>query len=355
MEKRFDPWGSDMSNYESAFEEFGLSKFENRLKLNHYFFDRNIIIAHRDFDKVLERIKAKKPFIQLTGIATSGRMHLGHKAVLDLFVFFSKFKNSRNYFALSDIDAYCSREKIKTMQEAKKYAVDNLAHILALGIPLKSIYAQSRKEPRYFEFTFELSKKITKNMFDAVYGHVDLGKIQASLLQYADILHPQLKEYEGKMPSLTGIGLDQDPHAKLTRDLARKFNLELPSFIYLLHQSGLQQGTKMSSSRPETAIYLDDSGEEIKKRVMRAFTGGLPSADEQRRKGGNPDICKVHEMLKFHHPGTKFVREIYDRCRNGNILCGECKQVCNDFISDMLKRHQEKVKKTRKIAEKFYK
>ena len=53
MEKRFDPWGSDMSNYESAFEEFGLSKFENRLKLNHYFFDRNIIIAHRDFDKVL--------------------------------------------------------------------------------------------------------------------------------------------------------------------------------------------------------------------------------------------------------------------------------------------------------------
>lgn len=354
MEKGFDPWSSkSIENYESAFEEFGLSRFSK--KLDHYFFDRNIIIAHRDFDKVYGRIKSKKPFIQMTGIATSGRLHFGHKVDVDLFVFFSKFKNSRNYFALSDIDAYCSREKIKTMQEAKNYAINNLAHILALGVSLKDIYAQSKKEPRYYEFAFEISKKITKNMFEATYGHIDLGKIQASLLQYADILHPQLKEYEGKMPSITGIGLDQDPHTRLTRDMARKFNLELPSFIYFLHQSGLQQGTKMSSSQPETAIFLDDTITDAVKKIKNAFTGGLPSAEEQRRKGGNPDICKVHEFLRFHHPDTKFVSEIYNRCRKGNILCGECKQVCADFISEFLKKHQEKVKKNIKIAEKFYK
>ncbi|MBU0962431.1 MAG: tryptophan--tRNA ligase [Nanoarchaeota archaeon] len=354
MEKRFDPWSSNIQNYESAFDEFGLSKFNDNLKLNHYFFERNIIIAHRDFDKVYKKIKEKKPFVQMTGIATSGKLHLGHKIDIDLFVFFSKFKNSKNYFALSDIDAYCSREKIKSMEEAKKYAVNNLAHILALGVPLKAIYAQSKKEPRYYEFIFEISKKITKNMFEAVYGHLDLGKIEASLLQYADILHPQLKEYEGKMPSLTGIGLDQDSHARMTRDLARKFNLELSSFIYFLHQSGLRQGSKMSSSMPETAIYLDDSQQEIKKKIQHAFTGGLTSAEEQRKKGGNPDICKVHEILKFHNPDTKFVKEIYERCRKGNILCGECKQICSDFVSDMLKKHQEKVKKFIPIANKFY-
>ncbi len=86
MEK-LNPWGSEtIKDYEKAFKEFGVSKITDNLKLNHHLFKRNIIIAHRDFDKIIKHIKEKKPFIQMTGIASSGKLHLGHKIDIDLFL-----------------------------------------------------------------------------------------------------------------------------------------------------------------------------------------------------------------------------------------------------------------------------
>ncbi|MEM2974715.1 MAG: hypothetical protein QW112_03800, partial [Candidatus Micrarchaeia archaeon] len=258
-EKRIDPWSSELVDYKHLIQEFGMEKFpeEYARKLKHCLFERGIVVAHRDFKKVMDRIEHKKPFIQITGIATSGRFHLGHKIDVDLFIFF-KSLGALSYFAACDIDAYTSRPKIKSMKEAKEYAVDNVAHAMALGIDANDIYVQSRKEPRYYEFAFEISKRITENEHRAVYGSVDLGKVSANILQYADILHQQLPEYNGKMPSITGIAPEQDPHARVTRDVAQRlqqtYDLELPSFVYFMHQSGLQAGKKMSSSDPDTAI-----------------------------------------------------------------------------------------------------
>jgi tryptophanyl-tRNA synthetase len=354
---RIDPWGSaEIKDYKHVFKKFGLKEFPNKYKLKHRFFERGIMIAHRDFDKIFSRIKNKKPFINMTGIATSGKLHLGHKVDIDLFKFF-KSAGGRNYFGICDIDGYVSRpdKTVSSLKKAKENAVNNLAHVLALGLSKKDVYIQSKKNQRYYEFTFELSKKITENMFRAVYGHLDLGKVSANLLQYADILHGQLEEYEGKMPSITGIGIEQDPHAKLCRDLVRKlqYNLELPSFIYFTHQSGLQKGKKMSSSEPDTAIFLDDSSEEVKRKINKAYSGGRDSVEEHRRLGGIPEKDKAFEILLYHHPNSDFVQNIYNEYKSGELLSGELKMICKDFLIKFLKKHQSKMKRKIKVAEKM--
>lgn len=347
-----DPWGSiDIKDYSNLFKEFGLEKFSDNYKLDYYLFRRNLIVAHRDFGSIFQRIKKKKPFIQVTGIASSGRLHLGHKVDVDLFLFFKRF--SRSYFAVSDIDAYVSRENIKTMDEAKGYAVRNVADLLALGLNKKDIYVQSNKERRYYEFAFEISKRITRNTLESIYGPLDLGKVSANLLQYADILHPQLREFNGRMPSLTCIGLEQDPHAKAVRDIARRTGMELPSFLYFMHQSGLQKGMKMSSSEPDTAIFLDDNEKQVTRKIDKTFTGGRDTVEEQKRLGGRPGICKVFEIYKFHHPDDKFVEETRKRCESGKLLCGEDKGICKRFLIKMLKGHQKISKKFLKTAEKI--
>ena len=353
-----DPWGSStVTSYDKVFKEFGLTPFPEKFALDHYLFERKIIVAHRDFDRIFERISKKKPFINITGIASSGPLHLGHKVDLDLFLLFKKC-GARNYFCVSDLDAYLSRpdKKVPSIEAAKEFAVDNLSHALALGLSEKDIYVQSRgstKNPRrYFEFTLELSKKITKNTFEAVYGHVDLGKVAANFLQYSDIMHPQLEEFEGKMPSITGIGVEQDPHARLTRDIAKRlpYGIEVPSFIYFQHQSGLQENTKMSSSEPLTAIFLTDTLKEAERKIQRAFTGGRPTIEEHRRLGGIPEICKVYELLKFHLPDSKKLGKIYAEYKSGAMLSSEIKQIAVDFFIPWLEKHQEKVSEKRSAA-----
>lgn len=352
-----DPWGSlEITNYEKLFKQFGLERFSTKFNLKHRFFERNIVIAHRDFQKVLTRIKRKKPFINMTGIASSGPLHLGHKTIIDFFILFKKL-GAKNYFAVANIDSYVSRPQVRSLKNSNLWAIENLAHALALGLDKKDVYIQTKKEQRYYSFAFELSKKITQNMFKAIYGHLDLGKVSANLLQFADIIHPQLKEYEGKMPSITVIGLEQDPHGKLTRDLARRlqYPLELPSFIYVKCQSGLQKGRKMSASEPDTAILLSDKPNEVKRKISKAFTGGRDTIEEQKKLGGNPDICKIYEIFKYHHEDSKFVEKIYTKCKKGTLLCKECKQLCENFLNKFLKSHQKKLQKTQKIAEKLIK
>ncbi len=352
-----DPWGSEeIKDYKKLFSEFGLKEFPEKWKreLRHYLFERGIAIAHRDFDKIMERIRNKEEFIVMTGIASSGRLHLGHKMVVDLVLALKKL-NGKIFFCIADIDAYTTREKIRTMKEAKEFAVENAANALALGLRKKDIYVQSRKEARYYEFAFEIAKKFTFAELKAIYGELSPGKLAANFLQYADILHAQLPEYCGKMPSVTPVALEQDPHMRAVRDVARKlaYDFCLPSSIYIVHQSGLREGEKMSSSKPETAIFLTDSPEEARKKVFRAFTGGGGTVEEHRRFGGKPEICKVYEIFKYHYPNTKFVKEIYELCRKGELICGDCKKMCAEFLAKFLEKHRKKFEKNLKKAERI--
>jgi len=354
-----DPWGNVLLNYEKIAKKFGIKPIPEDIRRffkNNRFFSRGIIIAHRDFDKVFKRINQKKPFIQVTGIASSGKLHFGHKMVVDLFMSLKKY-NSKNYFGICDIDGYVSRPdfKVSSLEKAKEYAINNLSHILALGLEEKDVFIQSKKERRYYEFAFELSKKITGNMFKAVYGHLDLGKISANLLQYSDILHPQLPEFEGEMPSVTAIGLEQDPHIRVARDIAKRlpYNIESPGSLYITYQGGLLINKKMSSSEPETAIFLDDSEEIAEKKLKNAFTGGRESIEKQKELGGQPNICRIFEMYRFHYPEDDFVKKIEKDCKAGKLMCKNCKKQCIDFVISFLRNHHKRLIKTKKIAEKM--
>jgi len=354
-----DPWGSKLiDKYMKVFEDFGIEKITENTKslINHPFFERNIIVGQRDLNKILEQIKNKKPFINVTGIASSSPLHFGHKVIIDIFNLFKKL-GGKNYFAVCDLDAYISRPdtKISSLKKAQEYAMDVIANALALGVDEKEIYLQSKKDNSYFTLSNIFYKKFTENEIKAVLGHLEFGKIAAVTLQMADILHTQLKEYEGPLPTIVPIGLDQDPILRLTRDMVRRtkeqFNFELPSTIYVAHQpSLLNDQQKMSSSIEGSAIFLNDEPKIVNKKIDRAFTGGRDTEKEQRKIGGNPDICKVCTFLRFHYPDSNKVSKIVEDCYSGKILCGETKQILKDFINKFIEEHKEKYEKSLEIA-----
>ena len=60
--------------------------------------------------------------------------------------------------------------------------------------------------------------------------------------------------------------------------------------------------SKMSASNPNSAIYTIDDEKTIRRKIANAYTGGRPTAEEQRRLGGNPDVCPVYHYHMAARP-----------------------------------------------------
>jgi len=117
------------------------------------------------------------------------------------------------------------------------------------------------------------------------------------------------------------------------------------------------KGGKMSSSDPMSFIALTDSPEEAARKVKKyAFSGGQPTLEEHRKKGGNPDVDVAFQMLKYGlEPDDKKLKKIHDSYKSGKLLTSELKQITIEKLTTFLKKHQKEREKARKLLDKFLK
>ena len=102
-------------------------------------------------------------------------------------------------------------------------------------------------------------------------------------------------------------------------------------------------GDKMSSSKPETTIFMDDGLDEMSKKVKRALSGGQPTVEEHRRHGGDTDKDVAFQYLQyFFEPNDAELDEIKGGYESGRILAGEIKQICIERASEWLTELKDK-------------
>jgi len=226
------------------------------------------------------------------------------------------------------------------------------------------IYFQSerskdaKKANAYYKLQNLLSRYVTFAEFKAVYGEISPSKMLASLLQASDMLHSQLPEFEGDCPVVVPVGIDQDPHLRLSRDIAKR--IKDPKFIqlsstYNLFMPGLNGG-KMSASVSNSFISMTDSAEDVKRKINKyAFSGGRATLEEHRKKGGNPDIDVCFQYLKmFFEPNDKKLTKIYEDYKSGKLTTGDLKKYTIGKINDFLKGHKKKFIKAQKDVKKRF-
>ena len=369
MAYKVTPWEVEGKiDYQKWIQEFGLQPLQHLPEAfnKNLLFRREIIFAHRDFKFVADAIEQKKPFVMITGLMPSGNFHLGHKLVADQIIFYQSL-GAKIYLCIADLEAYNSR--IPDLKKLRETAVkEYLCNYVALGLKLKGgdIYFQSyrskdgKKASAYYSLAEMLARHATFNEFKAVYGEISPGKMSSALLQAADMLHPQLPEFEAKpLPTLVCVGTDQDPHLRLARDLAhriKEFRFLPLSSTYHLFLPGLKSG-KMSSSDPASYISLTDAPEEAAAIIKKyAFSGGQATLEEHRKKGGNPEIDVAFQMLKYGlEPDDKKLQKIHQEYSSGKLLSGELKKIAADKLTSFLKQHQEKYKKAKPEVDNFLK
>jgi tryptophanyl-tRNA synthetase len=362
MHERIDPWASeDIKDYEKVMEDFGIGSFSPfARKLPEPVTPiRRGVFGQRDFSRIAGCIRKKKRFAMMTGLMPSGKFHLGHMMLAEQMIYYQKL-GAKLFVCVADVEAYNMRRA--SMEELRKTAVEEyLLNYIALGLKPKNcdFYFQSDRSTPYYRLMSMLGRRTTFNEMKDIYGDISPAKVVSVLFQVADILHPQLDEYCGRIPVLVPVGIDQDPHIRLTRDIASRmdeFRFIPPASTYHRFMPGLKGG-KMSSSDPFSYIALTDSPEEAGKKIMKyAFSGGGNSVEEHRKKGGNVSVDVAYQYLYYmFEPDDKKLKKIKEEYESGELLTGELKGILIEKLQKFLIGHQKKREKAKKKVKLFLK
>ncbi len=274
----------------------------------------------------------------LSGIRPTGQLHLGN--------YFGALKNfvqmqheARCYFFIADYHALTTHPDPAQLHGNIRNV---LAEYLAAGLDpeVATIYVQS-DVPQTAELSLLLGMHAyvgelerTVSFKEKVRKHpdnVNVGLLSYPVLQAADILIHRA--------DYVPIGKDQEQHLEITRKIARRFNNIYGVEFFPDSQAfenkretikvpGLDGSGKMGKSEGN-GIFLADSDEVIRKKVMRAVTDSGPVAGEPMGEA----VSNIFTVLKIVS-----TPEVYDdflaRYNDGTIRYGDLKkQLAEDIIS----------------------
>ncbi len=281
----------------------------------------------------------------LTGDRPTGPLHLGH--YVGSLVNRVELQDTYDTFIIvADVQALTTNFECPEMLagNVRQVTLDNLAAGLDPG--KARIFIQSLV-PQIAELTVIFSMFVTVSRLRhnptikteaKQYGYTDMtyGFLGYPVSQAADILFCRA--------DLVPVGEDQLPHIEATRFVSRRFN-ELYGQVFpepdamvssVSRLIGLDGNAKMSKSLGN-CIFLNDSPDDIRKKVMSALTD---PARIHKDDPGHPEICTVFAYHTAFNPGE--VDDIEERCRAGTVGCVACKKRLAEVLNGMLEPIRER-------------
>ncbi|UCG29522.1 MAG: tryptophan--tRNA ligase [candidate division WOR-3 bacterium] len=264
-----------------------------------------------------------------SGIQPSGRLHVGNYvgAMRNMIAL------QKDYFCIYGIVDYHAMTVHFDPKEMEQSILDCAIDYMAAGIdPDRSVLMVQSTVSEHTELAWILNT-ITpiswllrvptfKEKREQNPDYVNMGLLDYPVLMAADIVL-----YKAEV---VPVGDDQLPHLELTREIVRRFNslfghvfpepkAQLGEVARIL---GLDGVNKMSKSL-DNCIYLDDSREEIWKKLSTAVTD---VRRKRRTDPGNPEECNIFTMHKAFSK-KEDIDYCARECRAAGIGCLDCKKI----------------------------
>ncbi len=278
--------------------------------------------------------------IVVSGIRSTGNLHLGNYfGALQNFV---KLQHTHQcFFFIAD---YHSLTTHPTSEHLHSSVRQVLVEYLAAGIdPEKStIYVQS-DVPEVAELYLYLNMNAYLGELQRSTSFKDKIKdqpenVNAGLLTYPTLMAADILLHHGTQ---VPVGKDQEQHLEMARTFANRFNrlykndyfAEPQAFNFgkeLVKVPGLDGKGKMGKSEGEgNAIFLSDSPEIIRKKVMKAVSDSGPTLPGEVKSDAARNLFELMTLVSTRETLSFFEGE-YDACR---IRYGDLKkQLAEDII-----------------------
>lgn len=276
----------------------------------------------------------------VSGIRPTGKLHLGN--YFGAVANFIKMQHEYNcYFFIADLHSLTTHP---TPGDLHGYVRNVLVEYLACGIDPETatIYIQS-DVPEVTELYLYLNMNAymgelerSTSFKDKVRSQPD--NVNAGLLTYPALMAADILIHKGvKVP----VGKDQEQHLEMTRTFGNRFNRlynsdyfpEAFAFSYsanLVKVPGLDGKGKMGKSEGDAnCIYLADSPEIIRKKVLKAVSDGGPTEENQPKPEAIQNLFDLMKIVSTPDTIAHF-DELYNKCQ---IRYGDFKkQLAEDMI-----------------------
>jgi tryptophanyl-tRNA synthetase len=353
-------------DYDKLREQFGtqaldgplLRRVESLAKAPlHPLLARGMYYSHRELGRILDEYERGNRFFLYSGRGPSGPLHTSHLIPFELCQWLQARFGVEMYIQITDDEKFWFRPKL-SREETRRWGTENLLDLLAVGFDPKKthVFFDTRSIHAMYSLAVDVAKRVPYSTVKAVFGFppsTNIGLVFYTALQSVPAFYPSW--VAGRpVPCLIPCGIDQDPHFRVTRDLAESLGYPKPALLHSQMAPGLLGEKVMSTTgeSTENALFLDDPPKEAERKLRKAFTGGRSSVEEQRRLGATPEICSIWALwrTKFAPDPAEFDR-ITEECRSGALLCGDCKAKLIERVLPFLEEHRERREAAREWAE----
>lgn len=315
----------------------------------HEYMDKGIIYAHLDFEPITSLIAKGQSFTIVSGKNPSGSLHLGHLATFRMLLLFQKL-GANIIIPLSSDESFVDG-KVRSLIEAERIAKEVIIpQLIAIGFdPQRTKVLVETEYVNLYRLSCTFGQYVSMSQLNSVFGKDSLATASQvfyrGAVQLSTILLPQLEEMGGNKNVLVPVSVDQHPYVLLARDVAKKLGMVPPSEVVIpFLQSYKGPLEKMSSSKPETAIYLTDTADIIKTKLNHAYTGAVSTLDGHQKLGAIPEIDSCFQILRYLSPDIKYVDDIYASYKCGKLKTSELKNLTIEFVTELLTDLQEKAR-----------
>ena len=301
--------------------------------------------------------------IILTGDRPTGRLHVGHyvgslKRRVEL-------QNSGEFdeIYIMIADAQALTDNMDNPEKVRQNIIEVALDYLACGLdPEKSVLFIQSQVPQLCEMTFYYMDMVTVSRLQrnpTVKAEIQMRNFETSIpVGFFTYPISQAADITAFKATTVPVGEDQAPMIEQTREIVHKFNsvygetlvmpdILLPDNKACMRLPGIDGKAKMSKSLGN-CIYLSDSEEEIRKKIMSMFTDpNHLRVEDPGNVEGNPVFIYLDAFCQDEHfekylPEYKNLDELKAHYTRGGLGDVKVKRFLNNVIQDELRPIRER-------------
>jgi len=288
---------------------------------------RNVveIIQPNELLKILE--EKKRPVVYHGFEPSSKSIHIGYLIGIQKHMDFID-AGLKVIILLADLHAWLNEKG--SWEEIKKM-VDNYKKNFLAFLPKNKIKFtvgssfQLRKE--YWLDVMKLALKI--RLLRAKRSMTIIGRNEPDP-HIAQLIYPlmQVTDMKHLAVDIAFGDLAQRKVHMIAREYLKEINYKPPICLHHIDMHSLTFGQKMSSSKPETTIFITDSDDSIRKKIIEAYCPkGVVEA--------NP-IIEIVQYIIFGRIGVKELKVEREKKYGGDVVYKNYQEVKEDFIKERL-------------------